>query len=295
MTHTDSLSLDKEELKELTASEPTSSSTKPKTSRSKHIKGAIARMSKRYGYIFRHMKKSFLARKDMDAIGNIIEENLKLERENTKADIAVMADEAVRKEQECTRAILSSQMKDDKQAHDADLSILLIVKPCRVDAFRSRDHEDHHDDDALPEEESDAKRQKMFEHVTYTRGESSLSSQAIDDTNLSSSGNQEQQKEFDAWDNKQGTYDDEVPSKEVSPELMDEMSGNEIPAANEQKRMQEALNDMMRNRYPDEVYLEQRIVDVIRVQYDQGHGQKFMKEIVVKRADGKYSHFSKSN
>ncbi|GJT31253.1 hypothetical protein Tco_0911528 [Tanacetum coccineum] len=46
---------------------------------------------------------------------------------------------------------------------------------------------------------------------------------------------------------------------------------------------------------PDEVYSYQRIVDVIRVQYDQGHGQEFMKEIVVKRVDGEYSSFSKSD
>ncbi|GKE61121.1 hypothetical protein Tco_1511488 [Tanacetum coccineum] len=48
-THIDSLSSNKEKLKELTASKPTSSSSKPKTDRSKHIKGAIARMSRRYG------------------------------------------------------------------------------------------------------------------------------------------------------------------------------------------------------------------------------------------------------
>nr|GEX17227.1 hypothetical protein [Tanacetum cinerariifolium] len=35
----------------------------------------------------------------------------------------------------------------------------------------------------------------------------------------------------------------------------------------------------------DEVYSDQSIADVIRVQYDQGHGQEFMKEIVVKRVN----------
>nr|GEV23108.1 hypothetical protein [Tanacetum cinerariifolium]GFA10216.1 hypothetical protein [Tanacetum cinerariifolium] len=37
---------------------------------------------------------------------------------------------------------------------------------------------------------------------------------------------------------------------------------------------------------PNKVYSDWRIVDVIRVQYDQVHGQEFMKEIVVKRANG---------
>nr|GEV78909.1 hypothetical protein [Tanacetum cinerariifolium] len=44
----------------------------------------------------------------------------------------------------------------------------------------------------------------------------------------------------------------------------------------------------------DEVYSDQKIVDVIRIQYDQGYGQEFMKEITVKRFDGEYSHFSES-
>ncbi|GKA69473.1 hypothetical protein Tco_0775537 [Tanacetum coccineum] len=72
--HVDSLSSDKEELKDLTAFEPTSSSLipKPKTSRSKHIKGEIARISGRCGLIFQHMKKSFMPRKDMDAISTTV-------------------------------------------------------------------------------------------------------------------------------------------------------------------------------------------------------------------------------
>ncbi|GKG10135.1 hypothetical protein Tco_0338881, partial [Tanacetum coccineum] len=35
----------------------------------------------------------------------------------------------------------------------------------------------------------------------------------------------------------------------------------------------------------DEVYSDQRIVEIIKIQYDQGHGQEFMKEIVGKRVD----------
>ncbi|GJU19038.1 hypothetical protein Tco_1147004 [Tanacetum coccineum] len=45
----------------------------------------------------------------------------------------------------------------------------------------------------------------------------------------------------------------------------------------------------------DEVYSYQKIVEVIRIQYDQGYGQEFMKEIIVKRADGEMSSFSESD
>ncbi|GJU34324.1 hypothetical protein Tco_1182678 [Tanacetum coccineum] len=94
---------------------------------------------------------------------------------------------------------LCLKMKDDEQARDADLAIWLslrikfekhvpLVEPCRVDAIRTRDHEDHHDDDACPEGESSAKRQKTYEHETYT------------------------------------SNDDEIPSEEVSPQLLAEVS-----------------------------------------------------------------------
>nr|GEX77175.1 hypothetical protein [Tanacetum cinerariifolium] len=48
-----------------------------------------------------------------------------------------------------------------------DLQYQLIV------VVRTRDHEDHHDDNARPKGESSAKRQKMSEHGTYSVGESS--------------------------------------------------------------------------------------------------------------------------
>ncbi|GKE99971.1 hypothetical protein Tco_0023322, partial [Tanacetum coccineum] len=130
------------------------------------------------------MKKSFMSR---------------LEREKTKAGIASMVADAVRNKQERTRAILSSQvsndiatnippqfsdldlqqqlylkMRDDEQAHNAYFPFWLTpmykfekpsshVEPCRVDAFHRQDHEGHHDDDAHPEGESSAKRQRTSE------------------------------------------------------------------------------------------------------------------------------------
>ncbi|GJX10674.1 hypothetical protein Tco_0200533 [Tanacetum coccineum] len=115
--------------------------------------GVIARMSRRYGYIFCHMKKYFMPRRDMDAIGKeikdtlkevvhkmvdettnqnmkdnltmVVTEGIKLEWEKTKADIASMVAEAVRKEQERTRAELSLQVSNDVATN----------VPPQVDAF----------------------------------------------------------------------------------------------------------------------------------------------------------------
>nr|GEX63170.1 hypothetical protein [Tanacetum cinerariifolium] len=80
-------------------------------------------------------------------------------------------------------------------------------------------------------------------------------------------------KEYDLWAKDQETYDDEVSSEEVTPEFFAEITRNK------RSRKRADLVD---------VYLDQRIVDIIRIQYDQGHGQEFMKEIVGKIADEIY-------
>ncbi|GKF68556.1 hypothetical protein Tco_0198235, partial [Tanacetum coccineum] len=56
-----------------------------------------------------------------------------------------------------------------------------------------------------------------------------------------------QQKDFDPWSDDQCKDDEEVPSKEVSPKLLAEVSGKGITAY-DLERMQDALNDMMRSR-----------------------------------------------
>ncbi|GJY57921.1 hypothetical protein Tco_0457813 [Tanacetum coccineum] len=64
------------------------------------------------------------------------------------------------------------------------------------------------------------------------------------------------------------------------------------------KTNEDALNDKRKLKQiddPKEVYPEQRIIDVIRVEYNQGYGQEYMKEIVVKRADGEYKSFIESD
>ncbi|GKE69946.1 hypothetical protein Tco_1528018, partial [Tanacetum coccineum] len=83
-------------------------------------------------------------------------------------------------------------------------------------------HEDHDDDDAHPEGESSAKRQRTSEYGTYIVGESSFE-QVINESNPS------------------GLDDDEVPSKEVSPELLEEIS-REVDEA----QLHKAVNDMLR-------------------------------------------------
>ncbi|GJX77195.1 hypothetical protein Tco_0324006 [Tanacetum coccineum] len=253
-----------------------------------------------------------------DNLPQLVVEGIRLEKEKTKADIASL-------EQEHTRAALSSQVSHDLainvppqvfaflrnymnnnilHVHPTLSSISSIlqvekpasyVEPCRVDAFRRQDHEDHHNDDARPEGKSNAKRQRTSVKGTYKMGESS--SKTTEGSYQTKSSTQEQQQEYDLWSKDQGNDDDEVPPEEITQEFLDE---SWILTTNDNKRMQDALDDMMRRQLTtrpnlDDVYSDQKIVELIKTRYDQGHGPEFMKKIFVRRADGTMSSFSESD
>ncbi|GJR83437.1 hypothetical protein Tco_0154222 [Tanacetum coccineum] len=76
-----------------------------------------------------------------------------------------MINEAIQKERENLRFEVTSQIKFEK---------IIIDTSCRPFAILPRDHEDHQDNDAHPEGESNAKRQNTIEHGTYLMGESSF-------------------------------------------------------------------------------------------------------------------------
>ncbi|GKF50878.1 hypothetical protein Tco_0147345 [Tanacetum coccineum] len=103
-------------------------------------------------------------------------------------------------------------MKDNPQLQHDDLPIWLTLKikfeglyasntPCRYFSIRLRDQDDPHDD-AHPEGENSAKSEP----------------------GPSMSGNQEQLDNFDFWTDSYATNDDDLPTKKVSQELVEEMS-----------------------------------------------------------------------
>ncbi|GJR28855.1 hypothetical protein Tco_1105087 [Tanacetum coccineum] len=210
-----------------------------------------------------------------------------------------------------------------------------------------RNHDNHHDD-AHPEGENSAKRQKIYEHRTYVIGESSSRQPDESDPSPSTSGNQEQLDDFDFWTDKYAT-NDELPAEKVSQELVKEMSETideaklrKIPAPVVQSCQRDpkapALslvdqgllylkkgnsrskkyvlslhkfhavifsNDDIEERTSrwnfyikrqkelgmpiEEVYSNSKIVQVIKTTGELGHKHKFVIEIIVKRANGRFS------
>ncbi|GKB07105.1 hypothetical protein Tco_0835338 [Tanacetum coccineum] len=254
-SHKERPEVEKKELKELMASEPSSSSPKPKIDHIVHVtlKKVVTKLVDNNTNDF--MKNN---------LPKAVAEAIRLEREKVKADIAVMIDDAVNKERGSIRAefLCSSsipdlqhelylKMKDEEQEHDA----------IYLSGYR-------HYDDARPEEESSARRQKTLKHGMYIAGESS-SSQAMDKSTPSGSGTQEQLEDFDAWQDDQGIDDDEAQQAHI-------------------KRQLKTRDD------PEVVYSEKKIVDVIRDLSNQSYRLEYMADIVVVRADGRYSELAET-
>ncbi|GJU57514.1 hypothetical protein Tco_1235280 [Tanacetum coccineum] len=157
----------------------------------------------RYGYMFRHLKKSFMPRKDFTKMATAVQSTMKklvLSMVDTRAkaqtDIATLVAEAVKKERENLQAELSMQVtndvanivpsQDDEQARNADLSIWWSLK---------------------------IKFEKPAPPIA--------------------------------------PYDDEVPSEEVSPKLLEEISG-EVDEA----QLKKVVNDMLRESRKEDLSLQ---------------------------------------
>ncbi|GJY14900.1 hypothetical protein Tco_0385322 [Tanacetum coccineum] len=98
-------------------------------------------------------------------------------------------------------------MKADPQLQQQDIAIWLALQmkferntvlqtACRTPVVRPRDQDDPHDD-AHPEGENSAKRQKTSEYKAYVSGESSSGQVFQEEQAPSTSGNQEQDDDFD--------------------------------------------------------------------------------------------------
>ncbi|GJR23788.1 hypothetical protein Tco_0972315 [Tanacetum coccineum] len=233
-----------------------------------------------------------------------------MERQHSQVDVAKIIADAIQQERENLRAEINLQLQQD------DLPICLALKykferlhvsntPCRPSVIRLRDQDDPCDD-AYPEGENSAMRQKTFEHRTCMFGESS--------------SGQDLESEPD---------DDEIPTDKVSQELVDEMS-HTVDEAKLRKVIDEMLRqrcasgdehqyhiDQMQNflkndinlhakifyikkqkeprKQKEVVYLNLKIVQIIKTYWELGHEHKFITEIVARRENGSIVSITESD
>ncbi|GJU63330.1 hypothetical protein Tco_1245165 [Tanacetum coccineum] len=144
-------------------------------------------------------------------------------------------------------------MKADPQLQQQDIAIWLALQikferntvlqtACRTPAVRPRDQDDPHDD-SHPEGENSAKRQKTSEYEAYVSRESSFGQVFQEEQAPSTSGNQEQDNDFDFWTDSYASDEDEIPSKQVSQEIMEEVS-----LTIDEVKLRKMADEMLRQR-----------------------------------------------
>ncbi|GJW57350.1 hypothetical protein Tco_0104081 [Tanacetum coccineum] len=201
-------------------------------------------------------------------------------------------------------------MKDNPQLQQQDIAIWLALQmkfeslqvpqtTCRPSVVRLRDLDDPHDD-AHPEGENCVKRQKTFEYEAYVSGESSSGQVNENEQGPSTSGNQEQEDDYDFWTESYASDDDEIPTKQMLQDIMEEVS-----LIIDEAKLKKMVDEMLRQRYwknphakifyikkqkepgkpKEEVYSNSKIIQVIKTYWELGHEHKFITEIVATRAN----------
>ncbi|GKB11817.1 hypothetical protein Tco_0845740 [Tanacetum coccineum] len=98
-------------------------------------------------------------------------------------------------------------MKDNPQLQQQDIAIWLALQ-MKFENLQG---------------ENSAKRQKTSEYEAYVSGESLFGQVNEEQQGPSTSGNQEQEDDYDFWTDSYAS-DDEIPSKQVSQDIMEEVS-----------------------------------------------------------------------
>ncbi|GKA62956.1 hypothetical protein Tco_0762475 [Tanacetum coccineum] len=241
------------------SSTPSSSSPKPTLSMSQHIL-SLFMPRKKFNVLAQHLQEVM-----EESLPNMVDDRVK---ELTKTQVSIYVAEGLIMEENRIKLMWSHMtchilhihptqanqasaqeqqyqlyltMKDNPQLQHDDLLISLNIKfegltasntPCRSSAIRPRYH-DHPHDDAHREGENSAKRQKTSEHKTYVMGESS-SGQA----------------------NESESDDDELPTENVSQELVEEMSET-VDEAKLCKCVDEMLRQRCTSGYEHQYHIDQ--------------------------------------
>ncbi|GJS03860.1 hypothetical protein Tco_0320368 [Tanacetum coccineum] len=113
---------------------------------------------------------------------------------------------------------------------------------CRTSAIRPRDQDDPYDN-AHPKGENSAKQQNTSKYEAYVFGESSFGQVNEEERGLSTSGNQEQVDDYDFWTDSYALDDDEIPMKQVSQDIMEEVS-----LTIDEAKLKKIADEMLRQR-----------------------------------------------
>ncbi|GKB81235.1 hypothetical protein Tco_0948130, partial [Tanacetum coccineum] len=179
-------------------------------------------------------------------------------------------------------------MKFDPQFQQQDIAIWLALQM----KFKSLQGENH------------AKRQKTYEYEVYVSRELSSGQVNENEQGPLTSGNQEQEDDYDFWTESYASDDDEIPTKQMTideeklKKMVDEIWVNKcVKKFNPYAKygVEHWKNPYVKIFYirkqkepkkPKEViYSNSKIIQVIKTYWELGHEHKFITEIVARRAN----------
>ncbi|GJY81105.1 hypothetical protein Tco_0493856 [Tanacetum coccineum] len=221
------LSSDKKTFQELTdiVSNPTTSTSKHSQVKKRiskkysHLPGALRRMCRRQGYMIQDMERKCVTTAKFwethNKIDDILHEVVPQIAENEfKAHAPAIIEELFKNHvQSNVIHVHPTTTTSTETESSADLHYQL------EDDFHSH-HDEHQDDDAPPEGEKRVKRSKTTKRSKSARGSSSKHSRKDSTTYVSKQ--QSQHQEWDAWEEENFIDEDEMISKDVTPELIAE-------------------------------------------------------------------------
>ncbi|GJS09283.1 hypothetical protein Tco_0366079 [Tanacetum coccineum] len=249
--HTNLVSSDTEKLQELTDTpHTTSSSSSPhkklaktnrllslfntKPTRFKRYKSFFHELQGRYGYLFAHLWARTLPtrllilerKKAKEETDRLIAKAIIQERGNIQAQNSTQIENAIAN---VTPSQVDASVRSYMSGHilhvhpaqsqtssvpDQQYQLYLAMKADpQLQQQTSNMIRKHPHDDAHPEGENSAKRYKTSEYEAYVSGESSSGQVFQEEQALSTSGNQEQDDDFDFWTDSYASDDDKIPTK----------------------------------------------------------------------------------
>ncbi|GJX28543.1 hypothetical protein Tco_0236622 [Tanacetum coccineum] len=240
---------------------------KAKSARFKRYKSFFQELQGRYGYLFEHLRAKFLSRKSFDTLDDHLQEVM-------VESLPIMVDKHIKEqvEKQVPESYMSGHILHVHPAQPQTTSVpeqqYQLYLSMKVDpqtfAVHPRDQGNPHDD-AHPEGENSAKRQKTYEYEAHVTGESSGQVNEKEQ-GQSSLRNQEQTDDYDFWTMSYTLDDDEILTKQVSQDIMKEVSLT--------------INEAELKKITDEM-LRQRCTSGDGHQYHIDHMKNFLKSNIV--------------
>ncbi|GJU45407.1 hypothetical protein Tco_1202673 [Tanacetum coccineum] len=249
--HTNLVSLDTEKLQELMDTPHTTSS-----SRSPHKKKSFNTLADNLHDVMvetlptmvdKHIKEQVMKQVPEQVRNQVLvylAEGLILERQKAKEETERLIAKAILQERGNIQAQISTQIKN----------AIANVIPSQVDAsVRSymsghilHVHPDQSQTSSVPDQQYQLylAMKKTSEYEAYVSGESSSGQVFQEEQAPSTLGNQEQDDDFDFWTDSYASDDDEIPTKQVSQDIMEEV----LLTKHDKPIVREMADEMLRQR-----------------------------------------------